>query len=70
MQEESDKHSVGFIAQDFQQVYPNDVSTDNNGILSANFGGLFPYLVKALQEQQTLITNLQTQVQQLQQRLG
>jgi hypothetical protein len=33
-------------------------------------GNMNAFLVKAIQEQQQLITTLQTQVQQLQQRLG
>ena len=61
-QEDTDIPSMGFIAQDYQQVYPNDVSTDDKGILSANFGSLFPYLVKAIQEQQTEINALKAQV--------
>jgi hypothetical protein len=52
----------GFIAQAVQQILPELVTTDSNGYLSLNKDGLLPYLVGAIQQQQTQIEALQQQV--------
>ncbi|MCC6198942.1 tail fiber domain-containing protein, partial [Candidatus Nomurabacteria bacterium] len=44
-----DKH-IGFIAQEVEQIYPDLVSTDQNGLKSLNYTGLIPYTIKAIQE--------------------
>lgn len=49
----------GFIAQEVQKVLPQLVTTDANGHLSLNKDGILPYLVNAIQQQQTQITALQ-----------
>jgi hypothetical protein len=49
---------TGFIAQDFQQLFPDLVNTDAEGYLSVSYGGLTPYLAKAIQEQQTTLNTL------------
>jgi hypothetical protein len=51
-----DKPCIGFIAQEYEKVFPNDVSVDPVGYKTLQLGGLFPYLVKGLQEQQAEIT--------------
>ncbi|MBI4091414.1 tail fiber domain-containing protein, partial [candidate division WWE3 bacterium] len=43
--------SLGFIAQEVEQVIPKLVSTDTNGYKELNTIGLVPVLVKGLQEQ-------------------
>jgi Chaperone of endosialidase len=57
------KHSIGFLAQDVQAVFPELVaqSIDHNGkkgYLSINYGGFGVLAVKAIQEQQTEIEAL------------
>ncbi len=57
------KHSLGFLAQDVQSVFPELVgqSTDRNGkkgYLSINYGGFGVLAVKAIQEQQAEIEGL------------
>jgi len=58
---ENDKHEVGFIAQEYQQVLPNQVIThaaneaekqwvDEDGKVMGITQNLVPYLVKAIQE--------------------
>jgi len=58
---ENDKHEVGFIAQEYQQVLPNQVTThvanesekqwvDEDGMVMGVTQNLVPYLVKAIQE--------------------
>jgi hypothetical protein len=46
---------IGFIAQELQQVYPNLVYEDKEGILSVNYIGLIPVIVEALKVQDSLI---------------
>lgn len=53
----------GFIAQEVQRVLPQLVTTDANGNLSLNKDGILPYLVNAMQQQQTQITALQNSTQ-------
>jgi hypothetical protein len=58
---ENDKHEVGFIAQEYQQVLPDQVIThaaneaekqwvDKDGRVMGINQNLVPYLVKAIQE--------------------
>ncbi|MDO8570694.1 MAG: tail fiber domain-containing protein, partial [Candidatus Daviesbacteria bacterium] len=63
----------GFIAQEFQQVFPNSVTTSADGYLAVNQTNVIPYTVKAIQEQQLVIasnseaiSNLNAQIAQLQ----
>nr|WP_288974993.1 tail fiber domain-containing protein [uncultured Blautia sp.] len=45
------KHvDAGIIAQQLQQIIPGLVREDEKGLLSINYVGLIPYLVKAIQE--------------------
>jgi hypothetical protein len=53
-----DVRRIFLIAQDVQAVLPEAVSTDGNGKLGLNYQDLVPVLVKAIQEQQALITQL------------
>ncbi len=48
--ESSDTH-IGFIAQQVEEVFPDLVTTDRQtGLKSLNYTGLIPYTVKAVQE--------------------
>ena len=53
------KASLGLIAQDVLKVFPELVSTDDQGILSLNYAGLSAPLIQAIKEQQTQINELQ-----------
>jgi len=53
---------IGFIAQDWQSSYPEVVATDTDGILGMNYTETIPVLLKAIQEQQTLIESLTTRI--------
>jgi hypothetical protein len=64
------KDDIGFIAQEFEKVFPNSVTESlagDDGIAykALNHSELIPTLVKAMQEQQALITSLQEQINQL-----
>ena len=58
---ETDKHDIGFIAQEYQTVLPAQVAEDGNGMLSLN-QNLVPYLVKAIQELTAEIQSLKSQL--------
>lgn len=47
----SDALQFGFIAQEVEKVYPNLVSTDQNGYKSVNYVALIPILTEALKEE-------------------
>jgi hypothetical protein len=62
----SGKDNTGFIAQEMKEVYPNLVNFDEDaGLYGINYISLIPELVKAMQEQQTTIENLQKEIAQL-----
>ena len=63
-------NNVGFIAQEFEEVFPEYVGSSErriNGefetLKNIDTSHLVPYLVKAIQEQQTLITALQEKLE-------
>jgi hypothetical protein len=53
---------VGFVAQELQTVIPEVVSGDPERQLGVDYGSLVAVAFKAIQEQQALITQLQTDV--------
>lgn len=62
---------IGFIAQEMRKVLPQLVaeSNDENKILSINYIGLVPILVKALQEENERSESLQAKIEILQNQL-
>ena len=50
---------AGIIAQNLQTVFPDLITTDDDGYLYISQYGLIPYLVKALQEANARIKNLE-----------
>lgn len=63
---EQGKDNMGLIAQEFQLVFPKLVQLDtvNNKYL-VNYTGLIPVLVKAMQEQQAKIDELEIEINAL-----
>ena len=57
---------IGVLAQDIQEVFPELVSEDNEGMLSVNYQGLIPVLINALKEQEEKIVKQQTEITRLQ----
>lgn len=53
---------MGFLAQDFREIFPDLVYEDEKGYLSIDYISLIPSLVEALQEQQEQIDQLQKQL--------
>lgn len=56
---------VGVIAQEVEEIFPTLISEDKNGIKGVNVSSLIPILIKGMQEQQDIIKNLQTQIDEL-----
>jgi len=68
-----DNKQIGFVAQEFEQVFPglvesvskNDSGEDDANIKSIKTSVLVPILVKAIQEQQAIITDLKARIETL-----
>ena len=59
-------HQIGFIAQEMQEVYPDVVSVGENDMLTiTGWSKTEARLVKAIQEQQTIINELKTRIEAL-----
>ena len=59
------KDHFGFIAQDFQQIFPELVQTDKDGYLCIDYIAFIPVLTEAIKEQQATIETLQEEIDQL-----
>jgi len=60
--------SVGFIAQDVREIFPDTVIEDDSSesdMLAVKYQDLGVYAIKAIQEQQALILDLQNQINEL-----
>jgi hypothetical protein len=60
--EDPAKRNLGFIAQEVKEVFPELVGVSPDGMYSVEYTGLIAPLVKAIQEQQTLITALTARI--------
>ncbi len=49
---------IGFIAQEFEKVYPDLVYKNDHGVMSINYTGLIPVLVEAFKGQQMRMDEL------------
>jgi hypothetical protein len=70
---EDSKNDIGLIAQDVYQLMPEAVlkpEDENKEAWSLNYPKLIPVLIKAIQEQQSQIDNLQTQNKKLETQLN
>ena len=63
--EMTEANAVGFIAQDWASDFPNIVSSDEDGKLSMKYTETIPVLMKAIQEQQTIIEDLKSRIETL-----
>ncbi len=64
----SDGPQIGFLAQELEKVYPQLVVTRKDGFKAVNYALLVPVLVEAIKQQQSMIVELQTQVDELRQK--
>jgi len=58
----ADYIKTGFIAQDWQENFSSVVHEDEDGTLGMNYTETIPVLLKAIQEQQTLIESLTARI--------
>ena len=65
----NNNRNVGFIAQQMQEVIPELVILGNDGFLSVNYSQTTAVLVEAMKEQQKMILNLQTQLNEIEKKL-
>jgi len=52
---------TGVIAQELQKIFPELVDEMNTGMLSVNYTGLIPHIIKAFHEQQSQIIDLKNE---------
>ncbi len=65
-QADSESAIAGFIAQDFEKVFPELVNTDpNTGYKSLSYAPLMPYVVKGLNDQEKKISDMDIRVSKL-----
>ncbi len=66
----SSTQQIGFIAQDVEKVFPEFVVTDSRGYKSLTYGQVSAVLVEAIKEQQELIESLQSQIDELNEKIN
>jgi hypothetical protein len=59
---DNDESSAGVIAQEVEEIMPEIVHTNDEGIKSVNYNGIIGLLVEAIKEQQNQIEELKTQI--------
>ncbi len=65
------KNKIGFIAQELEEVLPELVKTDpETDLKSVDYLGVIPILVESIKEQQTMIDDLQTELNRSQSQQG
>jgi hypothetical protein len=65
--ENGQHQKYGVVAQELQIIAPDAISTppEENGILGVDYSLLVPMMIKAIQEQQTIIETLKTDIAEL-----
>ena len=61
----SDKNFIGLIAQDVEQHYPEMISEDRDGYKGIRYTEMIPVLVSAIKEQQSIIDDLKSRIETL-----
>ncbi len=61
----SDSSSLGLIAQEVENIFPEIVSTDDEGFKSIQYSSLVAPLIEAVKEQQKQISSLESRIQKL-----
>ena len=63
-------HSMGFIAQEVEEVFPELVRKGKDGYYSVNYMGVIPVLTEAIKEQQTQIEDKAETIETMQQEIA
>jgi len=53
---------IGVVAQELETVFPSMIETDGDGMKAVKYSVFVPMLIKAIQEQQALITSLTARI--------
>jgi len=61
--------SIGLIAQDVRQYYPEIVHTDERGYYTVDYNKLNAVLVESIKEQQLIIEDIENKIKYLQTKL-
>jgi trimeric autotransporter adhesin len=61
---------IGFIAQDLQTVFPENVKTDKEGYLSASYGAYDPMIIESIKALKELIDDQRQEITNLKLRLA
>ena len=61
----SNSSSLGLIAQEVENIFPEIVSTDDEGFKSIQYSSLVAPLIEAVKEQQKQISSLESRIQKL-----
>ena len=70
IKKDTERKSIGVIAQEVQKVLPDVVHEDpDSGLLSVAYGNMVGVLIEAIKEQQDEITELKTQMAEITSRL-
>jgi hypothetical protein len=64
------RQTIGVLAQDIQEVFPELVTTDDNDMLAVNYQGLVPVLINALKEQDAKVKEQEAKLQAQEERLA
>ena len=59
----NDGPQIGFIAQDVEKIFPELVTTDNNGYKGISYEKIVPVLTEAIKEQQKQIEELKARIE-------
>ena len=57
-----DRKQIGVVAQELEQVFPSLVTDNDDGYKTVKYSVFVPMLIKAMQEQQTQIDALQSEI--------
>ena len=60
----SDKHQVGFIAQELEKILPEVVSTDSKGFKSVMYGHVVALLVEAIKDLESQLVEKTTSLEE------
>ena len=58
----SSNKQIGLIAQDVEKIFPELVTTDNNGYKSVNYTGLIPVMIESIKTLQKEIEELKKKI--------
>ncbi|MDD6209886.1 MAG: hypothetical protein PUB21_04690 [Bacteroidales bacterium] len=66
---ENTGRQIGFVGEEFRQIFPDLVSSDRDGNLYIDYMSLIPIMVESLKEQQNTIAGLRAEIEQIKKEL-